>query len=106
MGDSLLRRSGQMWKVWTVAGMALGGGALILLAFGHRARPPLWLTAFLVGVALSCGSVFWGALFIRCPGCGARLYWKAVKERAPTEALGWVMKLGTCPTCGADGMPT
>jgi hypothetical protein len=100
--SSVIKRTGQWWKVL----LALWGG----LAFGAAAfvaarviQPvgwsgPLTLSGSLAGVgcfAFLCWS-------IRCPRCGARWYWLSVSDSA---AKGWdrhVLLRPTCPACGAE----
>jgi hypothetical protein len=103
--QALLGRSGQLWKIRVLGSMALIGVVLIVLAVAKDLEPPLWMTVHFVGVALGAGSVLWGVLSIRCPGCGARLYWMAIRGRSPIEWLDWLRQLDTCPTCGNDGSP-
>lgn len=102
---SLLDRTGQTWKlrstVWTgIVGMAMTFGAV-----WHGTSQGWKLPAILVifGLALWTGGFVWAALTIRCPSCGARLLWKAMRERTLLEHEHWLLSLEVCPACGSDG---
>lgn len=101
---SLLDRTRQTWRLrstlWTgIAGMAMTFGAV------WRGTSQGWLTTMLIviGLALSAGGFVWAALTIRCPSCGTRLLWKAMRERTLLEHEHWLLSLEVCPACGSDG---
>ena len=46
----------------------------------------------IVGFTFACSS-------IRCPACGARWLWLAVKEQRTGSWLAWLMSQTQCPIC-------
>lgn len=99
---AIIDRSGQRWKIRLVQSAALAGGIMLLLAFANGVKGPIWLGAFAIGTLLTCGSVIWGSLSVRCPNCLEKLYWRAIRERGPTASYTWLLNVRVCPACGYD----
>jgi DNA-directed RNA polymerase subunit RPC12/RpoP len=71
---------------------------------GLLGRTPEQGAGFIIlGLTIVVASYAWVALTVRCPGCGARLLWKSMRERTPSDWLSWLVRLASCPMCGSDG---
>ena len=93
-----------MWKFWVFfLACPLVGLVLIAIVLKGLAGENVNLSIFLVlsGLGISLAGFILGCGTIRCPGCGARLLWKAVREQQSGNWLAWLMSLKRCPVCGA-----
>jgi uncharacterized membrane protein len=99
---SYIKATGQLWKlalfllVMPVTGLALITLAMSSLLDGH-ADVSVWL--IILGILFSMGGYVVGGLTVRCPQCGARLLWRAVRESSHREWLSRLMTLERCPFC-------
>lgn len=104
--ESLLLRSGQA-RLLTIGlwWLPLLGFLLVctVLAGVLGRTPDQKGVLVLLGLGLMVASYVWIVLRTRCPSCGARLLWKAMRERSPDEWLSWVASLEACPVCQSDG---
>lgn len=99
-----LKSTGQTLKFWLFfLVFPMVGLALIAVVLKGFVGQSVNLSIFLVlsGLGLSLAGFVLGCVTIQCPGCGARLLWKAVKEQPSDGWYTWLMSLETCPVCGA-----
>ena len=98
---SILEKSNQTWKlVGGLASMAFGF-AVMIFGLAHLERPQ-GFTITLVGMAVDLGAGIAAALSIRCPSCGARWLWLAVRTQEHSRWLNWLSAQAVCPRCGDD----
>ena len=99
--DSLIRLSGQLWKLVATLVVLLMAMAPAFLSWRHLVRgdtEAMWITTGLVLVAgLTVAALLSG---VRCPSCGCRLAIKAIRERDQVTAIPWLLALRSCPMCG------
>lgn len=83
-------------------------GVLLLLA-GCGSLAPGWVstlfnvprTAVMLVAPLAVVSVLAvGLLTVRCPQCGLRLLWRAMRTQPAGAWLAWLLRLKKCPGCG------
>lgn len=101
---SYLKSAGQMWKFWLFfLAFPLIGSALLAAVLKGFLGQNVNLSIFLIlsGLGLSLTGLVLGCGTIKCPKCGARLLWKAVKEQPSNSWFSWLMSLDRCPVCGA-----
>jgi hypothetical protein len=85
---SILRTSGQVWKlVIAIAALLLGS---VLPAFSATGL------SWTAGTILSIAGYAFGVLLIRCPACGARWFWDALMHAEIYKA---VLTKPECPAC-------
>ena len=100
--ESVIVGSGQTWKALTavsgsIAGAGLMLGGLVLLRGDHRLFA-IYVT--LLGIGTFGASAVFASCFIRCPHCGARWVWLAMRR---ADAAGWVAAIvapRVCSVCG------
>lgn len=103
---SYLRKAGQLWKFYlgmtavAVGGILIWAGRSQLEAFGERAGDVM-----LAGTALGVAGMVWSGVAIKCPKCGARLFWHAMSKQSPGSWLTWLFELEACPSCGTRAAP-
>lgn len=103
--EFLLVRSRQSWRL-TLAlwWLPVSGAAIVfgtLLGFlGRSPEQKAGLVAF--GVTVWIGGYVWAAITVRCSKCGARLLWKAMRERTASDWTDWLLSLKRCPVCAND----
>ena len=85
---SLLRNTGQTWKLVVAIGALLLGS--ILPAF------PATGLSWTAGTMLALAGYAFGVLLIRCPACGARWFWDALMR---AEIYKDVFTKPECPAC-------
>jgi hypothetical protein len=93
-----------MSKFWLFfLALPLAGLALLAVVLNGLAGQDVNLSIFLIlaGLGLSIAGFALGCVTIKCPRCGARLLWKAVREQPSDRWYSWLMSLETCPVCGA-----
>jgi len=103
---SFLHRARQMWKLpaFLVAFPAVGLALMIALVWDVVELPVRHsIVLYLSSLAVLVISYAWVLLTVRCPSCGARVLWLAVKTKTPGEWFNWVVDLESCPICGSDG---
>ena len=91
MANSLIRKSGQLWKfVLAVALLLIGSFAPLAKSIGMS-----WTAGTIVALV---GYVF-ALAFIMCPACNSRWLWKAMLN---AELYAPLFKKPQCPTCKHD----
>jgi hypothetical protein len=104
---SLLRQSGQTWKVSLFIGMLVIGSLATFLEgvlndpLGDRVA--LWVAWG--GVGLIIASIFWGAQAVVCPKCDLKLFVYAFRNQGFFTWFAWVLQTETCPGCGHGSAP-
>lgn len=83
-------------------------GVLLLLA-GCGVIAPGWVSALfnapstavtLVALPAFAGVLVVALLTVRCPQCGLRLMWRAMRTQPAGAWLVWLLHLKKCPGCG------
>jgi hypothetical protein len=99
---SLLKSSGQLWKLYASFVLSFLGLALVMLAVAAPGRYGVNASILLIvgGLVLGIGAFIWACLAIRCPSCGAKLFWIAVSRETPTDWLSKLLGRTSCPACG------
>jgi hypothetical protein len=70
---------------------------------GKGGLAPIWMWFFLGGAVLGLLGPLLVVAAIRCPSCGARLFWQALSEKPFPASISWFVSLQACPACGCDG---
>ena len=99
--NSVLARSGQLWKVLgAICAISVGGAALLYGVISNTADGGglLWIVT---GMLLTFGGLAFACLRVRCPKCGARWVWMAVSQQNSREYGTWLITLPHCPKCAA-----
>jgi hypothetical protein len=91
LNNSLLSRSGQLWKL-VVAALAVLFGSFAPL---YSALGISWA----IGTVIAMGGYAFGLIFIRCTNCANRWLWEATKGNADYSVL---FKRSPCPNCHSE----
>lgn len=111
LGDSFVRATGQSGKLY----MGFVCFALVSLILGYLlfyAELTDFAVLLLVASVIAALTVAaWICFAVRCPKCGSKIVWMAVRHQSANEWSRWLMTLTACPTCGfvpppSDGTPT
>lgn len=96
---SWLKRTNQQWKYsFSIRLMLIGALVIALKVFGvigHEYDVPL---VILVLLALSMP-----LLFIQCPSCGKRPFYKIIRESGPAGFIRKFITFELCPDCRYPG---
>jgi len=102
-----LSDTGQVWKVYVLLLLvAVGGVGVVGVVWSSQApvtSDPESLSplAFaLAGLAGGLGAFAWLAFAIRCPACGAKVAWRAVRTAPAGRWLMELLSMKACPACG------
>lgn len=99
--NSVLARTGQLWKVQVgICAVLVGGVALFygIVSDTEGGGGLLWIVA---GLLLVLGGLAFGCVGVSCPQCGARWVWMAVSQRNVSAYGTWLGSLSSCPMCDA-----
>src|SRR5437879_10119193 len=99
--NSVLKRTGQLWKIGSTICVVLVGGALLFYGIATDASKDHGLTWILAGILLTFAGLFFACIAVRCPTCRARWVGLAVSERSSGTYGTWLVALSACPKCGA-----
>jgi len=100
---SILSRTNQAWKHKT--SLAFGMVAVFVFVGALYFFPyQSWQfeLSLAVAVMFSIVSILIN-LIIKCPKCGSRWYWKALKTSVGNNGFGKFRSQKECPTCGFSG---
>ena len=102
--DSIVYCSGQAWKLWV---MILGVPIVVpLIAWTGSLEDTLplsyrFMLTFLATL-LAVGVLAFPCLTIRCPVCGARWFWIAIRKKHDVEGFQWLFTRLSCPVCDSS----
>jgi hypothetical protein len=100
----LIDRTHQAWKLYTANVSVVV--ALVVHAVPRwllHGTPSRAIAAFAgVSAAIAAFSVYLFFRAVRCPVCGAKWVWRAVRQR-PGRWLDWLREQQVCPVCGSNG---
>lgn len=91
LGNSVIARTGQSWKLWL---------AILLMLIGSFA--PLWPRFginWTLGTVLVVVGYAFGIWYITCPKCRNRWFWSAALDATLYRPL---FKSSACPSCKQD----
>lgn len=58
------------------------------------------IALFLVGIVLGSGGFVWVCIGVRCPRCGARIFWHAALRESLEGSFFGLLSHRACPVCG------
>ncbi len=100
--QSIIRSSGQWWKVVISFCSVVIGGLSLLLGLhtlrGNNSNLVIFLILF--GILLGLSGIAFAIFAIRCRNCGARWVWLALSKQKYNQWLFWLLSQSKCPTCG------
>ncbi len=99
---SVVRRSGQLWKLGVAALMMVAafGCALALLDCGACINQLWWPFAMFAAIVLGLGGAFaWLCLAVRCPRCGTHWMWRDAGAGDKDVRSYGLLSLRRCPRC-------
>ncbi len=102
----LIARSGQWWKVYAGIGFAVVCAVMVFVAVRQGLSPTVSENAdtwFMVRVIATIAGLVGAAVllgWVRCPQCGSRWVWSALRTQPLDNWLPWIMTLERCPKCG------
>jgi hypothetical protein len=97
MNDSLIAKSGQLLTFRLSLTSIVAGTLVMMAAPGVHATVPIYI-AYPLGVLLAIGGTVFLATGIRCPRCGSRIIWDALRQH-PAE-LHEALYRESCRRCG------
>lgn len=99
--DSIVYRTGQMWKMRLLLGVYLS--VAILIGDLLVGEPPWFLPVIVFAVALSGASIVVPLWSVKCPRCRARWFWLSVNKKPSVNWYKWLFSQSSCPKCGYGG---
>jgi hypothetical protein len=98
---SILAISGQLAKATISLALILAGGLLTIVGslgwVSSSAETQFALAA--AGIFVALGAGIYGVTSIRCPKCGARWVWLAVKNSHASSWMATLLGRDKCPVC-------
>jgi DNA-directed RNA polymerase subunit RPC12/RpoP len=99
--DSIIYRTGQVWKLQSLLGAGISAATmLIAYLYGDSGwfMPLIYFATVLAAVSLAT------PFFIRCPNCGVRWFWLATSKKHAEGWYNWLVSQSKCPRCGYNGV--
>jgi hypothetical protein len=99
---SIIKATGQWWKVLLFGSVSLSGVILLfwgiseMLGDASGAHGPVLA---IVGLLSGLFGFFLGLTTIYCPMCRTRWVWLAIKEKDVDQWGRWLLSQSECPTC-------
>lgn len=98
---SILRCSGQLWKLWAM--YVLSSLSVIILSaaifFGEHIASDVENYLGVTGIALLILAFVFPWFSIRCPACGSRWFVRAVMKENSRQGITWMRGITCCPDC-------
>lgn len=104
---SLLKQSGQMWKIHLFLGMLVTGSLATMAQTFLTGSLGRELTTQIAvgGVGLIIGSFIWAVQAIICPKCQLKLFVHAFRNQGFFSWFAWLLQLEVCPKCSHGETP-
>ena len=102
-GLTFVERTGQRWKLRAVFWLP---GLMMLLTYWLAKVSATSSLKFLFIVGGDAGGLaffVWSIASFRCPACGDRVLFRAMREQSIREWETWLLALSACPVCGDPG---
>ena len=104
---SIIRTTGQIWKVrvWSLG--TLVSIAFVLVAFLVFAfsRNNVWfVAASALGIILAISSYVFALISIKCPSCEMRWVFQGIFRIREMNWYDWLAAQSVCPNCGYSGL--
>lgn len=104
----IVTTTGQTSKLFVGVGLLAVGGLLNLWAVFYSGSDSFSASALLAQIQLPSALVALAGLAfvcvsVKCPNCGARWIWMAIRGKLPGHSLSALIDLESCPTCGKSG---
>jgi len=99
--NSIVKRTGQMWKLYLSFILLLLGSASIFGSIISAKTTSYSLMAILIfgGLIVSLSSLIFVIVSVRCPNCKAPWFWQGISGKSPGSWLLWLMSQTECPKC-------
>jgi rubredoxin len=103
--NSIVRKTGQMWKVYLGILGFLAGVVTMEVGFLLSPASTVGAVVLVVGINIMLGSSAFAMAAIRCPDCRANFVWeaRATAGRHPGNLFSELSKLSECPRCANQG---
>lgn len=98
--SSYVSKSRQMWKLYLGFALIFLGGASLIFGLSRLANGGI--IAVLSAIALDVLAAVWLIFAVRCPGCGTKLFLRAVAQERHDQWLFSLLAATQCPQCHAD----
>ena len=102
---SIIRSTGQIWKVrvWAFGTLVSLAAALVaFFLFPFPRNNVYFLAANLFGTVLIISSLVFAVVSIKCPVCGSRWLWLALYKKHDEGWYDWLAAQSACPICGYE----
>jgi ABC-type glycerol-3-phosphate transport system permease component len=101
---SVLRSSGQLWKLLVTIGLVFAGGAMMAFALAkvEALQPEHFLLIMLTAMLPVSAGLIFACTAIRCRAYGERWFWSALSRKTAGNWLVWLITQQSCPVCKKD----
>ena len=99
--NSVIKRTGQWWKLVVGYCILLIGGATMLFArslLGH-VTAEVFALVMVAGTVVVFFGVCFGVVLVKCPRCHKHWVWSAMKGQNANRWVGWLLSQRNCPAC-------
>jgi hypothetical protein len=102
---NLISQSGQGRKAMIALVVSCVGGLMTIMGsfFLTSMKPGTQFIVAIGGVSLTAAGFLLACTAIRCPRCGKRWVWDAMRSQAAGRWLAALLSARLCPSCGYSG---
>lgn len=101
--NSLIKKSGQMWKIYIFCMCIVSNGAFLIFYLTNNNLNLYEIYFLLLSIILASLGMLYGILFIRCPYCGIHLPQYYIGKENVNRWLISLLSCKTCPVCKGHG---
>lgn len=95
----MLKDAGQWWKLQVTIGAIVVGFVLMLLGIISLQKERIGFLFVVIGLAVGISAFVFACLAIRCPSCGARWFWRAVRNQRAGDWFLSLLRIEKCDVC-------
>jgi hypothetical protein len=98
----LIETTGQMRTLYAGVWMAGLMGFLVLSIVLYSDQTSLDFVVILAALLAAVIVAVWVNFSVRCPNCGARLLWMAIRGQPASNWMSWLITQTACPVCSFE----
>ena len=101
--SSIIRKTGQLWKLPVSVFLSVGGWIGMVAALKYFGGIEDGSIIAIVCLVVGLSGLLFAFVSVKCPKCNFHWVWVAASQKDKSEWPYWFLKLNSCPKCGYEG---